>query len=328
MMKNRISILIASSLLVLSCGSDATSPTGGTGSTIPTASSPIPADGATNVPRLTALSVVFSEAMDPATITTSTFTLSFSAGGPVSGNVVLNGNTAIFTATSPLNGQTGYTATVTTGATDLAGNALASSLSWSFTTALALVIGDIEGDDGQSGFCTPTTLAIANSINVGSGISGSGSQTFAALKDTIGFLSPIVFVFDVGGFGGNNIICNGPGDALESDGIRENGPILVKPWHIEGLTPGGSYTMTFTGGTSGGVRRNIRMFVDVDGNGTLEASEVEDLIGLGGVVETRTFGQPITADTAGVIIGEYWGGSTNDGGNSGTWRGWTIKSAP
>ena len=30
--------------------------------------------------------------------------------------------------------------------------------------------------------------------------------------------------------------------------------------------------------------RSIRIFVDVDGNGTLEASEVEGLIGLDGVV--------------------------------------------
>lgn len=39
-------------------------------------------------------------------------------------------------------------------------------------------------------------------------------------------------------------------------------------------------------------------------------------------------GQTITADTAGVIIGEYWGGSTNTNGEAGAWRGWTIVSAP
>ncbi|MGH7605911.1 MAG: hypothetical protein ACREME_01110, partial [Gemmatimonadales bacterium] len=96
---------------------------------------------------------------------------------------------------------------------------------------------------------------------------------------------------------------------------------------IEGLTPGGSYTMTFTGGGLGTLRRSMRIFVDVDGSGTIEPGEVEDLIGLDGVVETRTFGQTITAGADGVIIGEYWGGSTNGSGENGAWRGWSIQGA-
>ena len=262
--------------------------------------------------------------MDPATITTS-FALS-SSGGAVSGTVGLSGNTATFTPTAPLDHLTQYNAIVTTGATDLAGNALASPQSWAFTTTHDLVIGDIEGDDPFGSGCTPNTLATANSINVGSGIAGAATQTFAALQDTSGQVTTLSFVFDVGGAGATVVDCNQPGDALEADLITGNGPVLRKPWRITGLSPGGSYTMTFTGGGRGSVRRSIRMFVDVDGNGTLEAGEVEDLIGLDGVVETRTFGQTITADAAGVIVGEYWGGSTNGAGENGAWRGWSIKN--
>lgn len=190
-------------------------------------------------------------------------------------------------------------------------------------TTIDLIIGDIEGD------CPPTTLATANSILVDTRIDSADTLIFAALLDTSGAVTGVSFVFDAGGAGAG-AFCNLPGaaDDLEKDGIAPNGSILFKPWHIEGLTPGGTYTMTFTGGGTFNPRRSMRIFVDVDGNGTLEASEVEDLIGLDGVVETRTFGQTITADTAGVIIGEYWGGSTNGSGEGAAWRGWSIISAP
>ena len=195
-------------------------------------------------------------------------------------------------------------------------------------TSLKLVIGDIEGDS-SSPTCTAMTLPSANSINVGDSIGGSETQTFAALNNISGSATAVSFVFDLGGKGAS-VSCNlsGATDDLEIDCIRGNGPDLIKPWHIEGLTPGGSYTMTFTGGGNGSPGRSIRIFVDVNGNGTLDASEFEDLIGLDGVVETRTFGQTITADATGVIKGEYWGGSTNASGMNGTWRGWTIVSAP
>jgi hypothetical protein len=74
--------------------------------------------------------------MDNATITTSTFTL-----GGVAGTVSYNAGTrtATFDPTSNLAYGRTYTATITTGAKDLAGNSLTSSYSWSFTTESAPV---------------------------------------------------------------------------------------------------------------------------------------------------------------------------------------------
>ncbi len=103
--------------------------------TPPTVLSTSPLSGATGVALNAALAAMFSEPMTNATLTTSTFTLVVtSSGTPVSGTVAVAGNTATFTPSVPLAGSTQYTATITTGARDAAGNALASAFSWSFTT--------------------------------------------------------------------------------------------------------------------------------------------------------------------------------------------------
>ncbi|MBI5018195.1 MAG: Ig-like domain-containing protein [Deltaproteobacteria bacterium] len=106
--------------------------------TPPTVVSTIPADGTTNVALSTAVDVTFSELMDPATLTTATFTLT-AAGAPVAGAVTYGAafRTAIFTPAAPLTLGTAFVATVTTGAKDLAGNGLAAAVSFTFTTAVS-----------------------------------------------------------------------------------------------------------------------------------------------------------------------------------------------
>ena len=104
--------------------------------TAPTVSSTIPVNAATGVAVNSAMAATFSEAMDPLTITTATFTLTQGVT-PVSGAVTYAGVTATFTPTAGLAYSTVYTATITTGAKDLAGNALASDYVWSFTTGAA-----------------------------------------------------------------------------------------------------------------------------------------------------------------------------------------------
>ncbi|MDP3183810.1 MAG: Ig-like domain-containing protein [Anaerolineales bacterium] len=102
----------------------------------PTVSSTVPANAATGVAINSAMAATFSEVMDPATITTTTFTLQQGATA-VSGAVTYAGVTAVFTPASNLAANTLFTATITTGAKDLAGNALASDYVWSFTTGAA-----------------------------------------------------------------------------------------------------------------------------------------------------------------------------------------------
>ena len=79
----------------------------------------------------------FSEAMDPTTITSAVFSVRQGVA-PLLGSVSYVGTTATFNPLSDFLPSTTYTATITTGATDLAGNPLASNYVWSFTTAAAL----------------------------------------------------------------------------------------------------------------------------------------------------------------------------------------------
>jgi Bacterial Ig-like domain len=102
--------------------------------TAPTVSSTFPADMADNVSIVTAISVTFSEQMDASTVDNTSFTVA-DGGGPVAGTVSYSGTTATFTPTNPLDLSTTYTATVSTGVTDMAGNALALDYNWTFTTA-------------------------------------------------------------------------------------------------------------------------------------------------------------------------------------------------
>jgi uncharacterized protein (TIGR03437 family) len=104
---------------------------------LPTVTSTVPLSSATGVPIASKLSATFSEAMNPATITTSTFTLA-QGGALVPGVVTYVGATATFAPASPLGPSTLFTASITTGAKDVAGNGLAATYVWTFTTGSAL----------------------------------------------------------------------------------------------------------------------------------------------------------------------------------------------
>jgi hypothetical protein len=98
----------------------------------PTVSSTTPAPGAMGVALNTSVTAVFSEDMAPGSIV-GAFTLN-DGPTPVLGVVMLVGNTATFTPDDPLDEGTVYTASISTGVTDLAGLALASANTWMFTT--------------------------------------------------------------------------------------------------------------------------------------------------------------------------------------------------
>jgi hypothetical protein len=74
--------------------------------------------------------------MDASTINTNTFTL-MQGTTPVAGTVSYVNGTATFTPADNLAPLTTYTVTISTGATDLAGNAVTSDISWTFTTGVA-----------------------------------------------------------------------------------------------------------------------------------------------------------------------------------------------
>mgnify|MGYP002400213431 CR=1 FL=1 len=110
--------------------------TTGTGSA-PTVLSTVPVDGSTGVATTTVISATFSAAMNPATINTTNFTVTTGLTG-VLGTVTYNSATrvATFIPVGVLAGGTSFIVRITTGVTDLSGNALASDKVWTFTTVL------------------------------------------------------------------------------------------------------------------------------------------------------------------------------------------------
>jgi hypothetical protein len=108
--------------------------------TPPTIVSVLPANGATGVATGTNVIANFSETINGSTVTTSTFQLRDAGNNLINAIVSTSSGQITLTPTSALTASTTYTATITGGASgvkDLAGNALASNYSWSFTTAAA-----------------------------------------------------------------------------------------------------------------------------------------------------------------------------------------------
>jgi len=113
--------------------------TGPPDTTPPTVLSVTPAAGATGVSVSATATATFSEAMNAATITTSTVVLRNPSNGIVSSTVAYNAATHVVTLTpsAALAVSTTYTATITGGSggvKDISGNALVSNFVWSFTT--------------------------------------------------------------------------------------------------------------------------------------------------------------------------------------------------
>ncbi len=104
--------------------------------TPPTVDLTFPMNGDDDIALDTNIAATFSEPMVASTITTDTFTLyDVTASTSVNGTVSYdsNSNTAIFDPDDDLTIAHEYTATITTGATDLAHNPLEDDYPWSFT---------------------------------------------------------------------------------------------------------------------------------------------------------------------------------------------------
>ncbi|MGA9943057.1 MAG: Ig-like domain-containing protein, partial [Nitrososphaeraceae archaeon] len=128
--------------------------------TKPTVTSTSPGGGTSNIQVNSVIKVTFSEPMSSSSVSTSTFTLRIADTPTTLGGVVSlssDGKTGSFDPTANLASSTRYVATISTGAKDLAGNALSESKKWSFTTAVA-----------QSDTTPPTVV----STNPSSGASG------------------------------------------------------------------------------------------------------------------------------------------------------------
>ena len=105
--------------------------------TPPTVTSVSPLNGATGISTGANIIANFSEAVNASTVTTTTFQLRDAGNNLIPASVSTSSGQITLDPASTLAGSAVYTATITGGASgvkDLAGNALASNYSWSFTT--------------------------------------------------------------------------------------------------------------------------------------------------------------------------------------------------
>ncbi len=103
---------------------------GNPATTPPLVTATIPANGAGDVNAAADISATFSKAIDAATLTASSFTVS----GGVTGTISYADSTVTFTPDDTLEYNTLYTATLDTTVADTFGNHLATPYVWSFTT--------------------------------------------------------------------------------------------------------------------------------------------------------------------------------------------------
>ena len=103
---------------------------------VPTIVSVSPPNGSTGASTVGSVTAIFSEAMDPSTLTETTFTLtSGSMLVPVAGTLTKMSTAVVFTPAVTLSSNGAYTATITTGAQSAAHVALAADHAWSFHTS-------------------------------------------------------------------------------------------------------------------------------------------------------------------------------------------------
>ncbi len=172
----------------------------------PTVTATTPANNAINVALNSAIAATFSEAMMPSTVGAATFTVK-QGTTPVSGTVTFAGVTAVFTPAASLAVGTEYTATITTGVKDLAGNAQASDYVWKFTTGTvadttaptvtgAIVPGNLATDVALNGTITstfseaidPSTITAATFKLTGPGVTPvTGAVVYNALANRATF---------------------------------------------------------------------------------------------------------------------------------------------
>lgn len=184
--------------LVIGCGG------GGGGGTTPDTSAPViasidpPADtfGAGVNDSIT---VTFNEAIDPASVTASSVALQAASGGAVAATRSVNGAIVRLIPNAQLDRSAVYRVGVTAGVRDLAGNALATGTSWSFTTETdawrdtALDANTPSGRSDHAAVWTGQEMLVWGGNTI-SGLTSSGACYRPAVGAAVGTWTPMAGV--------------------------------------------------------------------------------------------------------------------------------------
>lgn len=157
---------------------------------VPTVIATDPLNNAINVALNQTVTANFSTIMDAATINGTTFTLKQGAT-TIPGTVSYSGTTASFNPTNSLVLGKVYTATITTGAKNAAGTALASDYVWNFTTistppaAIVIDLGTVSVFGAFGGNAGITNQGLNTVINNGSIGTTAASTLITGFHDSV-----------------------------------------------------------------------------------------------------------------------------------------------
>ena len=182
------------------------------------------------------VSATFNMPMDPATINTTTFTLK-QGTTTITGVVTYSGNTALFTPNANLTANTVYTATITTGAHNMAGVALASNYVWNFTTGTIVAPRVILTDP----FNTETGVALNKVVTATFDMAMNPltitTSTFTLKQGTDVILGSVSYSGNMASFTPNNpLLANAVFTATITTGAK----------NVAGVSIANNYVWTFT----------------------------------------------------------------------------------
>jgi hypothetical protein len=154
-------LVIVAAALLGACGGGGSGSTQSQDTQEPGITYTVPDNYSTGVVQKPTLNVTFSEEIDPATINATTFILKDSGNNSITGTISYNAMVATFTPSAGLSYSSTYTATVTTGVKDVAGNNMASDYSWSFTTMVAPHVTSTYPASGQSNVLASSVITVS-----------------------------------------------------------------------------------------------------------------------------------------------------------------------
>src|SRR6185503_9834447 len=170
----------------------------------------------------------FSEAIAAASVTGTSFVLRDGGGGAVAASVSASGSTATLQPSAALAPSTTYTVTLVGGSggiKDLAGNALASNYSWSFTT--------VASDTTPPTVTSVTPANSAANVSLGTSVSATFSEAIAAASVT----------------GTSFVLRDGGGSAVAASVSASGSTATLQP--NAPLSSSTTYTATLLGGPAG-----------------------------------------------------------------------------
>ena len=195
-----------------------------------------PTSNETGVVLNKVVNATFNMPMDPATINLTTFTLK-QGTTTIPGLVTYSGNSAFFTPNANLIGNTIYTATLSNGAQNVAGVALASNYVWNFTTGAivaprVLLTDPFSGETGVS-----VNKVITATFDVPMDPITLSSSTFTLLQGTTAILGLVNYSGNMATFTPNNpLLANTVFTATITTGAK----------NVAGVPIANNYTWNFT----------------------------------------------------------------------------------